>query len=862
MIKRKLNLKLLCSLIAIVFATQNYASEVKKSLLNRSKKGIPVYISNKATKELTASARDFCGYLEKMSNHKFQFTKINQKEIPKGSAILIGIPDNLKDQKKLNGDGFIIRNVGNRLYIFGRTVRGTSFAVYAFLKVLGCKWWSFSEEDIPKNNNLTYSKLNIVKDAPFKQGYLKNNEAQTRENRFFLKSRSVNSEQFTGGHTLQPMLKDYAKTHPEIYPLVPEKKGSKKLIRKFNNLHWCYTAPGIADALVKAFEKEIAKRNGNLKDWIYFAGMGDNYGGMCQCDRCKKIYKEETWTNPVGTKLSGDSATLIRMFNVVAERLEKKYPGIRIGTFAYMSLEHPPGKTKPRHNLIIRMPHLHHCIVHPVNKCKKNKSFMYSLKRWTEIAPGNVYIWDYSINYGSSNFMFPFPLIRSLGENIRYYNDIGCAGVFLQGNYVSTGGDLQVLKNYVWMKLLWNPGLKVDVLITEFCDGYYGPAANAMKKYVFLLEDAAETSEHFDEFIKPDKLKKVLLTKKLLTEAKKFINDALIAVKGNEQYTRRVKEAEVSIDAIDFFEKGIKRVITEKKGKLVVNGKYSYPEMVKTLGYSRKCSPCEWGSYLTYHRNYKLMYGGPLVTLTDNNIKVDIAPVQKGRIYQLKFKGQPLLKSQYILTDKEELKKHENRGYIMNPTVMRGSFENLSLAAKFYTIKEKSSNKAVMHGICGIKNWRSRPANSTKTIEIKENTVFISGKGEIKAHNKIEAISCTTDYRLHKGTMITIDSEKNNDGWQKVNLSKLLEEATKNNVSSVLAGKPIDFILQDINKIRITFPKRGCVLTDKYLTPEVLEIKIIYNYTRKILTTIVKFKIDKTKKNVDWLKREISIIKL
>jgi len=647
------------------------------------------------------------------------------------------------------------------------------------------------------------------------------------------------------------MLKKYAEIHPEIYPLVPEKRGGKKLVRKFNNLHWCYTAPGIADALTEALEKEVIKRKGNVKDWIYFAGMGDWYGGMCQCNRCKKIYEEETWTNPAGKKIRGYSATLIRMFNAVAEKLEKKYPGIRIGTFAYMSLENPPAKTKPRHNVIIRMPHLRHCIIHPVNKCEKNKSFMYSLKRWTEIAPGNVYIWDYSVNYGGGNFMYPFPVIRTMGKNIRYYNEIGCAGAFLQGNYVSYGGDLQVLKNYVWMKLFWHPELKVDDLIAEFCDGYYGPAADAMKKYVFLLEDAAAASEHFDEFVKPDKLKKSLLTEKRLEQARTLLAKALVAAEGSEKYTRRVKEAKVSVDALKFFSPG-KKIITEKDGKLVVNGEYYYPEVVSTLEHSRKCSPREWGGYLGYHQSYKVSYGGPLVKLTDNNIEVDIAPVQKGRIYQLKFKGKLLLRSQYILRDK---------------TVMRGSFENLNYRARLYDVKEKSSDKAVMQSICGIKCWGSRPTTSIKTIEIKGNTVSVSGKGEInRAKRKLAALSCTTDYQLLKGTMITIEVAKNNNKWQMLDLNKLLETAVKKDMKSILAGIPINFVPPDINKIRITFPKRNCVLTDSYLLPEVSEIKFIFDYNKESLITETKFKVDKkakqTKKNLDWLKREISITPL
>jgi hypothetical protein len=48
------------------------------------------------------------------------------------------------------------------------------------------------------------------------------------------------------------------------------------------------------------------------------------------------------------------------MINKAAEILEAKYPGIQVGTLAYMSLEAPPAKTVPRDNVIVYVPRLRH----------------------------------------------------------------------------------------------------------------------------------------------------------------------------------------------------------------------------------------------------------------------------------------------------------------------------------------------------------------------------------------------------------------------------------------------------------------------------------------------------------------------
>ena len=99
----------------------------------------------------------------------------------------------------------------------------------------------------------------------------------------------------------------------------------------------------------------------------------------------------------------------MRMINSTAEILEKEFPGIQIGTFAYMSLEAPPAKTRPRHNVAIRLPRLRHDTVRSILEADKNQSFRRNLDRWAELAPGRLFIWEYGANF--RNFLKPFPCL-------------------------------------------------------------------------------------------------------------------------------------------------------------------------------------------------------------------------------------------------------------------------------------------------------------------------------------------------------------------------------------------------------------------------------------------------------------------
>ncbi|MPM42928.1 hypothetical protein SDC9_89600 [bioreactor metagenome] len=75
--------------------------------------------------------------------------------------------------------------------------------------------------------------------------------------------------------------------------------------------------------------------------------------------------------------------------------------------------------------------------------------------------------------------------------------------VMLQGDCFNPGqpGDLQVLKSYVWSKLLWNPELDAAALENEFVDGYYGCAAPMVREYLALRrKSAAGLKEGYDCF--------------------------------------------------------------------------------------------------------------------------------------------------------------------------------------------------------------------------------------------------------------------------------------------------------------------------------------------------------------------------
>ncbi len=655
----------------------------------------PILIRSDAPPREKQAADALASYLSQISGTEFKVISA-ELEISE-RAILVGEVDS-QPPDGVSDEGFVILTEDGRLRICGGTPHATTFAVFSLLEEqLGCRWWSWNEENVPTSETIEVAAQNTHIEPAFRRHNVYNREAQNRRNDFAYKLRTISLTSFTGGHNLCPLLKPHAEKNAEFLPM--DKEG----VRKFNNLHMNYTADGIDAALAEALKQQVVKRRGDVKDVIYFAGMGDWYGGMDLSPESKRIYDEETWTDPDGRKKPGYSATLLRMINRTAETLEGEYPGIQVGTFAYMSLEAPPDKTRPRDNVAIRIPRLRHDTVRSILESEKNQSFRRNLDRWLELAPHRVYIWEYGANFG--NFLRPFPCLRSIAENIKYYRQAGVAGISIQGNYVATGGDLAVLKNYVWAKLLWDPTREIDELVAEFCTGYYGPAAEEMLAYVNLMEQSVRgqppiSADEFDTRL-------AWMTPELVKRAQTLFKKALARTKGDDSdpYFRRVKEAEVGLEAWQLWKEG---PLVEDGEKLIRAdlGMDTFPRAQSLVKYCRDASPREWGNGVKYRMSFLVLHGGPMPTLKQGPVTVKVAPVQNGQIRSVLYNDQ-------VAIDQSRVK--------------------LALGSVTYELTTREGNRVEMKADLGLSMWS--PAGGKQTgYQIIE----LDPDGEISCSGEVE----------------------------------------------------------------------------------------------------------------------------
>ncbi len=253
-------------------------------------------------------------YLEKVSG-KDDFRVTEGPETVPERGILVGrvpfagyeFPDGLGE------DSFVIRTLGDCIQITGGTSRGTHFGVSTFLeRYLGCRFWALEPPDfqdwaetIPETYPLGIAppNLNLTPAFEFRDaGSKESRNVAYAKRRMTWGYYGFSEVDYVGGpHNLHELVESdkygsYAASHPEIYP-APEPGPAASVERVRNNIHLCYTDPGLPQALVDAISIEVMDNGGEVAGKIYWVGTGDWWGGCCQCDRCRAIYEEETWTS-------------------------------------------------------------------------------------------------------------------------------------------------------------------------------------------------------------------------------------------------------------------------------------------------------------------------------------------------------------------------------------------------------------------------------------------------------------------------------------------------------------------------------------------------------------------------------------
>ncbi len=258
----------------------------------------------------------------------------------------------------------------------------------------------------------------------------------------------------------------YAAAHPEYYPLINGVRRVPGPDSRDKSWQPCVAHPEVARIMGGAVVEYL--RQHPDEPGINFA-INDG-GGDCMCEGCRALDAPPTAAFP--QPRLGDR--YVKLTNRVAEQLAAAGLSNRwLVYLAYASARPAPRTVRP------------HPQVLPVLTSPGNTFRM--VDEWLETGVRHLGLY---VHHNDSFFVLPKWDLRQMERRLRYALGTDRLRVFYMEQHAQWPfGDLVP---YLTAALLWDPRQDVEALLDEYYQGFYGPAAAAMRAFHAALEAGYE----------------------------------------------------------------------------------------------------------------------------------------------------------------------------------------------------------------------------------------------------------------------------------------------------------------------------------------------------------------------------------
>ena len=483
-----------CVLAAsLAFAADTAGPDIQ--LVTNGASAHSIMLSAEASASEQYAAAQLQKYLAAMSGCRLPILK-DTDAVPQGPLICVGVSKYTAqllpgfDAATLKEEGVGIKTAGDSILLLGSRTRGALYASFTFLERLGVRFYSPRVECVPRQSSLAFPATDYTHQPSFHfrlVTYLKYLDPQY-SCRAKINMNPLSLREYGGNlpisvqhmtHTFYQLVppEKHFDAHPECFALV---KGQ----RRKEDAQLCLTNP---DTIRIATETVL--------DWMRQDPVSRSFGvvqndclGYCECDQCRMLDEKE----------GSQAGSLIFFCNEIARAVARQYPEVdldgipkkMIHTIAYTYTQKPPKTIKPEPNLTIVMCHMYpSCDSHSIAACDLNRAYREDMAGWLAFSP-RMLVWHYVVDF--THFCLPFPNFNALRADLPWYREVGVSGVLCQA---AVPGELSELRHYVCAKLLWDVNENVDVLVDDFMQGFYGPAAQPMRAYFDLIHKQVQDPE-------------------------------------------------------------------------------------------------------------------------------------------------------------------------------------------------------------------------------------------------------------------------------------------------------------------------------------------------------------------------------
>ncbi len=465
-----------------------------------------IVYGRQAEAEQTA-ADQLASYLEQMTGQRLPVRC--GEMIPGGKTILVGIKIPAGGDVPGEED-FALSFQDETLIINGGGARGVLYGVFDLLETLGCAFYAADTEVIPRRARAELPADWVrsghpafeYRDLFWSCAYDEALSVKLRVNGCLVSGTNGRriSPRWGGGisyagphfvHTFERIIgEDQFAEHPEYFSEINGVRTAKHLYSQL-----CLTNEEVLRITCDCVRRWLRE---NPQAKIVSVSQNDSFvnESYCTCPACRAINEEEG--SPMGT--------LLRFVNRVADSLREEFPDVAVDTLSYQFSLQPPKLTRPRDNVIIRFC-TGVCGGHAIGHCPSGRSDAVRdrLLAWNGISK-RTYVWDYTTDF--AHYLSPYPNLRTLQANLRFFASCGVRGVFEQGMYQEgKSGEFGELRAFLLARLLWNPEADVKTLAEDFLQAYYGPAAEFVQAYLDFIHDIVEADgRDFNLFVAPEEL--------------------------------------------------------------------------------------------------------------------------------------------------------------------------------------------------------------------------------------------------------------------------------------------------------------------------------------------------------------------